>query len=120
MEKFSNTSSPPIASSSRQLHNGAEIEADLDANDGTCGWIKGIITKAKPGKGSFRAAFRRPQDPVATVLKFRVADEGVEWRWPEKPSKSAAVTAYASGAGGTATSPAANAVRFSGLQSLQA
>ena len=69
----------------RQIQPGAAIEADLDAGDGAAGWIAGVVTKAKPGRSSFRAAFRRPQDAEATVLWFKLADEGVDWRWPAEP-----------------------------------
>jgi hypothetical protein len=68
---------------------GAAIEADLDLGGGADGWVPGVVTKVRLGKGTFRATFRRVEDPAASVLRFAIAGEGGEWRWPSAPDAAA-------------------------------
>jgi hypothetical protein len=84
------------AAGDREMRPGAAIEADLDDGTGAFGWIPGFVTKVKQSRGTFRAAFRRPQDPVASELRFETASEGVEWRWPAAPADAAVPAAAAS------------------------
>jgi hypothetical protein len=75
------------------LRVGVAIEADLDLGRGAYGWVLGFVTKVRPDKGTFRATFRREEDPAASVLRFAMADAGGEWRWPAASDVEAAAVA---------------------------
>ncbi len=103
-----------------ELRVGATIEADLDLGGGAYGWVPGVVTKVRPERVTFRATFRRAEDLVSSVLRFHVASEGCEWRWPTAPDAAAAAVAVEVAAASAAmTASSVSPCAFAGIDCVR-